>query len=82
VCRRRDSARFNGNKLKLGTFCSNCSSALALMAADTGLEFLLPVARWIGFGGDSDFQGNTLDAITWAAAMLEATGMASRGGVG
>jgi dimethylsulfone monooxygenase len=52
------------------------------MAEDTGLEFLLPVARWIGFGGDSDFQGNTLDAITWAAAMLEATGMASRGGVG
>jgi hypothetical protein len=36
---------------------------------DAGLEFLLLVGRWIGFGGDSDFQGSTLDTITCAAAL-------------
>ena len=30
--------------------------ALARLADEVGLEFLLPVARWIGFGGTSQFQ--------------------------
>ena len=30
--------------------------ALAGLADDLGLEFLLPIARWAGYGGETDFQ--------------------------
>ena len=30
---------------------------LAQMADAAGIEFLLPIARWTGYGGDTDFQG-------------------------
>ena len=34
--------------------------ALARMADEAGLEFLLPIARWIGYGGETDFHGSVL----------------------
>ena len=34
-----------------------------------GLEFMLPIARWIGYGGDTDFHGNVLETVTWAAGL-------------
>ena len=40
--------------------------AIAVMADDAGIEFLLPIARWIGYGGDTKFHGSTLETITWA----------------
>jgi len=46
---------------------------LALLAEERGLDFLLPIARWKGFGGQTDFQGTTLETLTWAAALLAAT---------
>jgi alkanesulfonate monooxygenase SsuD/methylene tetrahydromethanopterin reductase-like flavin-dependent oxidoreductase (luciferase family) len=47
--------------------------ALARLADDAGIDFLLPVARWKGYGGDSDFHGTTLETITWACGLLAAT---------
>ena len=46
---------------------------LARMADEAGLDFLLPIARWKGYGGDTDYQGATLETLTWAAGLLAAT---------
>ncbi len=46
---------------------------LARMADDAGIEFLLPIARWTGYGGVTDFQGHSLETITWAAGLLAST---------
>ena len=47
--------------------------AIAQLADEAGLEFLLPIARWIGYGGQTDFQGEVLETITWATALLART---------
>jgi dimethylsulfone monooxygenase len=47
--------------------------ALAVMADAAGIEFLLPIARWIGYGGETEFQNNTLETITWATGLLAST---------
>ena len=44
--------------------------ALALMADQAGIDFLLPIGRWKGYGGDTDYQGTTLETITWATGLL------------
>lgn len=46
---------------------------LAKLADELGIEFLLPIARWIGYGGLTDFQGSTLETITWCAGLLAST---------
>ena len=47
---------------------------LAQLADDAGLDFLLPIARWIGYGGrDINFQGGVLETTTWAAGLLAST---------
>ena len=35
----------------------------------SGMEALLPVGRWRGYGGMSDFNGSTYEAFTWASAI-------------
>lgn len=45
----------------------------ARLADEAGLEFLLPIARWRGYGGESDFEGVSFETITWAAALLAST---------
>jgi alkanesulfonate monooxygenase SsuD/methylene tetrahydromethanopterin reductase-like flavin-dependent oxidoreductase (luciferase family) len=47
--------------------------ALARLADDAGLDFMLPIARWKGYGGDTDFHGTTLETMTWAVGLLGAT---------
>jgi alkanesulfonate monooxygenase SsuD/methylene tetrahydromethanopterin reductase-like flavin-dependent oxidoreductase (luciferase family) len=47
---------------------------LARLADDAGIDFMLPIARWKGYGGDTDFHGATLETITWATGLLVATG--------
>jgi dimethylsulfone monooxygenase len=47
--------------------------ALARMADDAGIDFMLPIGRWKGYGGDTDFHGSTLETVTWAAGLLAAT---------
>ena len=46
---------------------------LARMADAAGIDFLLPIGRWKGYGGETDYQGATLETITWATALLAAT---------
>ncbi len=46
---------------------------LARMADDAGIDFMLPVARWKGYGGDTDYQGTTLETLTWASGLLAST---------
>src|SRR5262245_53031342 len=46
---------------------------LARMADEAGLDFLLPIGRWKGYGGDTDYQGATLETITWATGLLAST---------
>src|SRR3984957_15233213 len=47
--------------------------ALARLADEAGIDFMLPIARWKGYGGDTDFHGRTLETITWAVGLLGAT---------
>jgi dimethylsulfone monooxygenase len=46
---------------------------LAEMADDAGIDFLLPIGRWKGYGGETDFQGTTFETLTWAASLLAKT---------
>jgi FMNH2-dependent dimethyl sulfone monooxygenase len=43
------------------------------MADESGIDFMLPIARWKGYGGDTDFHGASLETKTWAAGLLAAT---------
>ena len=47
--------------------------ALAQMADDAGLECMVPIARWKGYGGESNPNGESWESITWAAGLLAAT---------
>lgn len=46
---------------------------VARFADEAGIDFLLPVARWKGYGGATNPQGDTLETITWATALLAST---------
>lgn len=46
---------------------------LGQMADEAGIDFMLPIGRWKGYGGDSDFHGTTLETLTWATGLLAAT---------
>ncbi|MGO3131594.1 MAG: LLM class flavin-dependent oxidoreductase, partial [Alcaligenes sp.] len=50
------------NNLKLGKLLD-----------DAGMDFMLPIARWIGYGGETDFHGYVLETVTWATALLANT---------
>jgi alkanesulfonate monooxygenase SsuD/methylene tetrahydromethanopterin reductase-like flavin-dependent oxidoreductase (luciferase family) len=45
----------------------------AHLADDAGLEFILPIARWLGYGGATDRQGTSFETLSWASALLAAT---------
>src|SRR5215208_952727 len=47
--------------------------ALAKMSDAAGVEFMLPVGRWKGYGGDTDYMGTTLETFTWATGLLAKT---------
>ena len=47
--------------------------ALTLMAEERGLDFMLPIGRWKGYGGDTNYQGETYETVTWATGLLAAT---------
>jgi FMNH2-dependent dimethyl sulfone monooxygenase len=46
---------------------------LAQMADRAGLEFMLPIGRWKGYGGETDYQGATLETVAWACGLLAKT---------
>lgn len=47
--------------------------ALAKLLDAAGIDFMLPIARWIGYGGETDFHGGVLETMTWAAGLLAST---------
>ena len=49
------------------------NKAIALAAEAAGFDFLFPVSRWRGFGGDTDYLGTSLETMTWASALLAVT---------
>ena len=53
------------------TYESNKNIAQA--AETAGFDFLFPVSRWRGFGGETNYLGTSLETMTWAAAILAAT---------
>jgi dimethylsulfone monooxygenase len=49
------------------------SLAICTKADSYGYEALVPVARWKGFGGETNFNGTNFDTYTWAAGIAQAT---------
>jgi FMNH2-dependent dimethyl sulfone monooxygenase len=49
------------------------SAKIARKADALGFELLVPVGRWRGFGGPTDFNGTCMETYTWAAAMVTQT---------
>lgn len=47
--------------------------ALAQMADAAGFEALLPVGRWKGYGGETNFNHRSFESFTWAAAIGAST---------
>ena len=45
----------------------------ARLADEAGLEFILPIARWMGYGGQTDRQGTSFESLSWASALLAST---------
>ncbi|AXB80133.1 LLM class flavin-dependent oxidoreductase [Novosphingobium sp. P6W] len=47
--------------------------AAAKIADEAGLDFLLPIARWQGFGGATRAREWSFETLTWASALAAAT---------
>ncbi len=47
--------------------------ALVRVADAAGIDFMLPIGRWKGYGGETDYQGATYETVTWAAGLLAAS---------
>ncbi len=46
---------------------------LAHLADDAGIDFMLPIGRWRGYGGATNFEGSNFETITWATGLLAQT---------
>ena len=46
---------------------------LAQLADQIGLECIVPIARWKGYGGQTNVNGSSFESITWACGLLAAT---------
>ena len=51
----------------------NDNVELAKMADSAGFEALLPVGRWKGYGGGTNFNNRTFESLTWAAGLAALT---------
>ncbi len=47
--------------------------ALARLADEAGMDLLLPIGRWRGYGGTTNFEGASLETVTWACGLLAQT---------
>src|SRR5260370_38560613 len=54
--------------------------ALAQMADEAGIEFMLPVGRWKGYGGDTHYQGRPFQTVTRRCGRLGHTTRLTRSG--
>ena len=48
-------------------------AAASILAEKAGFDFILPIARWKGFGGESDSFGSTFETLTHSAALAALT---------
>ena len=46
------------------------NATLAQMVDNSGMEVLLPVGRWKGYGGDTNFNNRTFESFTWASVLV------------
>ena len=46
---------------------------LTQLADDIGIEAMVPIARWKGYGGESNPNGFSFESIAWASGLLAAT---------
>ncbi|QJY50944.1 LLM class flavin-dependent oxidoreductase [Pseudonocardia broussonetiae] len=46
---------------------------IARTADELGMEAMVPVGRWTGFGGETNFNGVCFETYTWAAGLAQAT---------
>jgi alkanesulfonate monooxygenase SsuD/methylene tetrahydromethanopterin reductase-like flavin-dependent oxidoreductase (luciferase family) len=46
---------------------------LAQLADEIGIECMVPIARWKGYGGESNPNGSSFESIVWACGLLAAT---------
>ena len=46
---------------------------LAQLAESVGLECMVPIARWKGYGGVTDVNGSSFESIAWACGLLAGT---------
>ncbi|QNB16096.1 LLM class flavin-dependent oxidoreductase [Paraburkholderia tropica] len=46
---------------------------IAQVADKVGIEALVPVARWMGLGGPTNFNGRNFETYTWAAGLAAVT---------
>jgi alkanesulfonate monooxygenase SsuD/methylene tetrahydromethanopterin reductase-like flavin-dependent oxidoreductase (luciferase family) len=46
---------------------------LAQLAEGLGLECMVPIARWKGYGGETNVNGSSFESIAWACGLLAAT---------
>jgi alkanesulfonate monooxygenase SsuD/methylene tetrahydromethanopterin reductase-like flavin-dependent oxidoreductase (luciferase family) len=47
--------------------------ALARLAEDVGLEAIIPIARWKGYGGETNPNGSSFESTAWACGLLAST---------
>ena len=47
--------------------------ALAQMADAAGIDMMIPVGRWRGYGGATNFEGHSWESVTWACGLLAQT---------
>jgi dimethylsulfone monooxygenase len=48
-------------------------ATMARLADAAGLEFILPIARWKGYGGETDVRGASFETLTHGAALAAIT---------
>jgi dimethylsulfone monooxygenase len=51
--------------------------AISKRADEIGLEFLIPIARWKGLGGETNAFGIAYETMTWAAGIAASTSFAT-----
>jgi alkanesulfonate monooxygenase SsuD/methylene tetrahydromethanopterin reductase-like flavin-dependent oxidoreductase (luciferase family) len=47
--------------------------ALAHLAEDVGLDAMIPIARWKGYGGETNPNGSSFESTVWASGLLAST---------
>jgi dimethylsulfone monooxygenase len=49
------------------------NARLGRLADELGFEAMIPIARWKGYGGETNPNGSSLESITWACGLLAET---------